>query len=308
MSYINFGSDVRELEKYISKFNTLVGIKEIGHDTIKNIVGSNDMPKLIETYTNGIDTVKFYILKYIVMFTNKYDLFEALIPHTEPNIFFSEDNFLLKAAIKKNYIQVVNYLLEIGVDISSEKYIAFKMITELDILKLFLKYDVDVCMYNNFSIRFTTCYNYNNLKCINLLVDHGADIDVCDGNILKKIIINGDSKEVINLLFKSNNLLKYGPKLINIAARNQKLKIVKFLIDSGISVNNLNPTTITKILLSHSKKAINFYHQEGLELSIVNNYIDNYSTESNNYIKSLIDNGINIESLAAYLLCTRFND
>ncbi|AUV58666.1 ankyrin repeat protein [Bandra megavirus] len=304
MSYdINFGADVRELAIYISKFNTLVGIKEISHDTIKNIVSNNDIPKLIETYTNGIDIVKFYILKYIVMFTNKYDLFEILIPHTEPNIFFSEDNFLLKAATKKNYIQVVNYLLEIGADISSEKYTAFRMITSFEILELFLKYNVDVCMYNNFSIRFTTCYNYDNSKCIKLLIDHGADIDVYNGYILRKIIANCKTKIIIDLLLKSKNLLKYGPDLINIAVDYGKTKIVKFLIDSGISLSYLQPKNICRILLSHSTENINFYCQQGLDFSSVNNYIDNYSVEGNNYIKHLIDNGVNIESFATYLLC-----
>nr|WBF70555.1 putative ankyrin repeat protein [Megavirus caiporensis] len=308
MSYINFGADVKKLAVYISKFNTLVGIKEISHDTIKNIVNSNDMSKLIETYTNGIYIVKFYILKYIVMFTNKYDLFEALIPHTEPNIFFSEDNFLLKAAIKKNYIQVVNYLLELGVDISSENYIAFRMITSFDILELFLKYGVDVCMYNNFSIRFTTCYNYDNTKCIKLLINHGADIDVYNGHILQKIIANGKTKKIIDLLLRSNNLLKYGPDLINIAVDYEKTKIVKFLIDSGISLSCLKPKNICRILLSHSIEDINFYCQEGLDFSSVNNYIDNYSVGGNSYIKHLIDNGVNIESFATYLLCKVLND
>ncbi|ANB50816.1 putative ankyrin repeat protein [Powai lake megavirus] len=303
MSYINFGADVKELAIYISKFNTLVGIREISHDTIKNIVSSDDIPKLIETYTNGIDIVKFYILKYIVMFTNKYDLFEALIPHTEPNIFFSEDNFLLKAAIKKNYTQVVKYLLEIGADITSEKYIAFRMITSFEILELFLKYDIDACMYNNFSIRFTTCYNYDNSKCIKLLIDHGADIDVHNGCILRKIIANCKTKIIIDLLLKSNNILKYGPDLINIAVDYGKTKIVKFLIDSGISLSCLQPKNICRILLSYSIENINFYRQQGLDFSSVNNYIDNYSIEGNNYIKHLIDNGVNIESFATYLLC-----
>ncbi|AVL94034.1 putative ankyrin repeat protein [Megavirus vitis] len=309
MSYdINFGADVRELAKYISKFNTLMGIREISHDTIKNIVSNNDMPKLIETYTNGIDIVKFYILKYIVMFTNKYDLFEALIPHTEPNIFFSEDNFLLKAAIKKNYVQVVNYLLEIGVDISSEKYIAFRMIISFEILELFLKYNVDVCMYNNFSIRFTTSFNYDNSQCVKLLIDHGANIDVYDGNILQKIIANGKSKKTIDLLLRSNNLLKYGPDLINVAVYYGKTKIVKFLIDSGINLSCLQPKNICRILLSHSVEDINFYCQQGLDFSSINNYIDNYSIEGNNYVKHLINNGVNIESFAAYLLCKVLND
>ncbi|AFX92807.1 putative ankyrin repeat protein [Megavirus courdo11] len=51
---------------------------------------------------------------------------------------------------------IVKFLLELGMDVSIDNYLAFKLIESVDILDLFLKYypNIDINMYNDFAIRY----------------------------------------------------------------------------------------------------------------------------------------------------------
>ncbi|AUV58663.1 ankyrin repeat protein [Bandra megavirus] len=305
--YNVYGDDVEDICKIISGYKYLENIEEISINQVENILNKNDYIKIYQDYN---DEIKIYILKCVNVW-KKIDIFFSLSKCTPNELFFIDNNFLLKVAITNNNSTIVKFLLELGMDVSIDNYLAFKLIESVDILDLFLKYypNIDINMYNDFAIRYAA--KNTNTPYVYELIKRGANIDSYNGEILYFLVKSNypydNYKSVINVLKKSNQLDKYGPKMIRICIDNDKFEIIKFLVESGISLDFLTPNDIYQIILSGSNEQINFYYNHGVNFSIVNNLTISMSEENNNFINNLINYGVDMELIGKYMLIKNLN-
>ncbi|AEX61920.1 putative ankyrin repeat protein [Megavirus courdo7] len=120
--YNVYGDDVEDICKIISGYKYLENIEEISINQVENILNKNDYIKIYQDYN---DEIKIYILKCVNIW-KKIDIFFSLSK------------------------------CKLGMDVSIDNYLAFKLIESVDILDLFLKYypNIDINMYNDFAIRY----------------------------------------------------------------------------------------------------------------------------------------------------------
>ncbi|AEX61921.1 putative ankyrin repeat protein [Megavirus courdo7] len=95
--------------------------------------------------------------------------------------------------------------------------------------------------------------------------------------------------------------------MIRICIDNDKFEIIKFLVESGISLDFLTPSDIYQIILSGSNEQINFYYDHGVNFSAVNNLTISMSEENNNFINNLINYGVDMELIGKYMLIKNLN-
>nr|WBF70558.1 ankyrin repeat protein [Megavirus caiporensis] len=305
--YNVYGDDVEDICKIISSYKYLEKFEEININQIEDMLNKNDYIKIYQDYN---DEIKIYILKCVIIWKN-IDMFFSLSKYTPNELFFTDNNFLLKVAITNKNSTIVKFLLELGMDVSIDNYLAFKLIESVDILDLFLKYypNIDINMCNDFAIRYAT--KKTNTPYVYVLIKHGANIDACHGEILYFLVKNNypydNYESAINALKKSNQLDKYGPKMIRVCIDNDKFEIIKFLVGYGISLDFLTSNDIYQIILSGSSEQINFYYNNGVNLSVVNNLELTVSEENNNFVNNLIKYGVNMELIGKYILTKNLN-
>ncbi|AZL89148.1 ankyrin repeat protein [Megavirus baoshan] len=302
-----YGDDVEDICKNIYDYKSLENIEEISNDQIDNMLKKNDY---IKTYQDYCDKVKIRILKYVVIWKIN-DVFISLSKYTPTELFFTDNNLLLKIAIINHDLTTVKFLLELGLDISIDNYLAFKIIGSVDILDLFFKYNpnIDINMCDDFAIRYAA--KKINTSYVHELIKRGANIDACNGEILfflaKSNYFYDEYESLTNVLKKSNLLDKYGPELIRICIDSEKFKIIKFLVDSGISLNFLTANDIYQIILSGSNEQIKFYYDNGVNFSILNDLVLSISEENNNFVNNLIKYGVDMELIGKYMLTKKLN-
>ncbi|ANB50813.1 putative ankyrin repeat protein [Powai lake megavirus] len=305
--YNIYGDDIEDICKIISGYKYLENIEEISINQVENILNDNDYIKIYQDYG---DEIKIYILKCVNVW-KKIDIFFSLSKCTPNELFFIDNNFLLKVAITNNNSTIVKFLLELGIDVSIDNYLAFKLIESVDILDLFLEYypDIDINMYNDFAIRYAA--KKANAPYVYALIKRGANIDAYNGEILYFLVKSNypcdNYESIINALKKSNQLDKYGPKIIRICIDDNKFEIIKFLVDYGINLDFLTHNDIYQIILSGSNEQINFYYDHGVNFTAVNNLTISMSEENNKFFDNLIEYGVDMELIGKYMLIKNLN-
>jgi len=89
------------------------------------------------------------------------------------------DNWLLKQASTRGYLNVIKYLVENGVDIHVENDCALRYSAQnghLEIVKYLIKNGADIHAQNDYSLRYSAENGY--FQIVKSLVENGADIHV----------------------------------------------------------------------------------------------------------------------------------
>ncbi|BCS82694.1 ankyrin repeat protein [Cotonvirus japonicus] len=197
-------------------------------ENIKNAIVKNDNDYIIRKINKVSIKSLIDIIKYFIVVNNTH-YFEYSINTGKINIDY-DDNIFWKLAISHNSYDVINFLIN-------------------------LKIDVNIC--DNYAI-IIAAHN-NNMELFSLLMKNGADIS---NKHVQRIFIVQESQENLNFLAKNGIDLIKNSKNITLAVSLRNQKMVKYFIDLGYDIlfnNNLllrvainsGDVEIVKLLLSN---------------------------------------------------------
>ena len=131
-----------------------------------------------------MDTIALYLSKLSVIETNtilkcaiyyqNLDIFISLIPYIENFDIRIDNDIFLYVAVHSNNIESVTYFMDRGLDITAvNNYIIKHMELSNEILELLVSYGIDINIDNGALL--INAVNNGSIKCIELLINHGAD-------------------------------------------------------------------------------------------------------------------------------------
>ena len=275
------------------RFSKLGNNLEIAKSLLENYGDINKQDKkgrtlLINALLIEDDTVNTEIIKIIIeKGANVNKIINPIIPFlnklTTENLISSElsqdihdcinkrydDNIPLMLALEKNYVDIMDILLEKGANIderNSDGYtILIKSIRNknLEAIKLVLKYKPNIEILSN-TKRTALYYTINdfNIDSIKLLLDAGAYMyskNNSDSPFIK-VIDNDLSYKGCNaskLFFEKGAdikmLNKNGVEYLRRAISKKNLPLIKLLIENGVDVNNEDINSVSSLLYAFEK-------------------------------------------------------
>jgi ankyrin repeat protein len=197
-------------------------------------------------------------------------------------------------------------------------------------IKLIITLIFTTCLLADYKEDINKYINNNNLKGIEKLIKDGLDVNefyVYDENILMTALQKEDIdiniiKAIVNAGANVHALNSYGEYLpLNLAARNNRLDLVKYLIQSGASVQSQNHgmigilqstknIEILEYLLKNKYFDINYQHEYYQESILVHGL--KFHNKSLELVKFLVKKGIDVnlqdnEGYTALMLAVKNN-
>lgn len=229
------------------------------------------------------DSVKKYLdtdmensaLKTLI-YNQELDLLKSLLNlYTDIVI----DASFLSIAVMNQNIEAVKYLLDIGLDMNYNNAIAVLLACtinkEAEILELFIDHGLRV--ENKFLV--AAAYS-DNLKCIKILIDNGADMYCSNGLVLLYSTV-------------TNNLFKF------LGLNQDNCDTLAYYINCGLNVNYGEGMMLSAAIKQASYEKIKILLDNGADVSYINNVIDIIKCD-NEIIKLLIEYGADFSTLNMY--------
>jgi ankyrin repeat protein len=149
----------------------------------------------------------------------------------------------LRCAIQNNKIEIVKYLVEQErIDITFEIWNTLKIIVcrgYLDLLKYLVSLGIDIKLKNNQAIK-DACEN-GKIEIVKYLIELGADFRV-NNDLPIKLASEYNHVEVVRYLHGKGADIHKGP--IKIATRSRALDVVKYLVGQGVSIRGCREIAI----------------------------------------------------------------
>uniref|UniRef100_A0A6G6AD28 Ankyrin repeat-containing protein n=1 Tax=Borely moumouvirus TaxID=2712067 RepID=A0A6G6AD28_9VIRU len=248
----------------------------------------NDMTNF---YDLDEPTKKLY-LKFLVCKEKLLDLYNALKIYDD-DIFFEDGILFYAILIVSQFKNIRNYknfkyiydliklFIDKGFDVTLNNHLAIKIASRssLNILELIIANGGDITTDNNFCMRNLPDYTYErflflikngadpfvnncvvlkimseNINVIKYYIEHGVDINLDKGFILRKNLYDENFATI-------KFLLEYGADInflnnfdIFLIIQSRNIKILKLLVDAGVDLSRINPYCETKVNQSESSK------------------------------------------------------
>lgn len=234
------------------------------------------------------------ILLKTLIYNNEFDLFKLLLNlYTDIKI----DNNFLTVAVRIQNIEAIKYLLDMGLDIHYNNIAAVLMACAVDkqgiILELFIEYGLQI--NNDFLVvaAFT-----DNLKCIEILINNGADMYYSDGLVLSYSIVNSKIYGLMGVEYNTCDTLVYYIKcgvdvnygkgmLLTAAIKNGYYEKIKILLENGVDVSYVNNVID---IVKCNDEIIKLLVEYGADFSTLNMY--EVSETGQEFVEMLLNNGI----------------
>lgn len=288
--------------------NTAIWHRKNIHIFSDNYIIENGTDKqLIDLFMDCNNSAQKRMIMYLVAYDN-IRKFRLLVSTFDFNIRFNS-NILMKIAIVNSSIKILGYLLKNGIKKSIDKNIAIKLAagSSIEVLKMILKYKINISGGFNYPLRYAVyCNLLNNVK---LLLDNGANINALNGQPLKIAL-------KYNYEGMASFLLRNGAK-INTIEKNflmdillgSNLNIIKIILSYGVNLKILGVYELMLIIKNQRSdiidviKLLSTYH---VDFTIINNYkfINQNYINNNNYIDELVAVGIDPKTLATIMYTT----
>ncbi|BCS83415.1 putative ankyrin repeat protein [Cotonvirus japonicus] len=262
------------------------------HDPNKYFMEDNDIlfdtlilketnEKFFEIFLEYDIQYKENVLLYLVC--NDFDKLKLL--HINNKLIDDDLNNILKMAVVNNKYEILQFLIDIGIDLSIDNYFAISCApcsNNIEMVKLIVDNGQDVTVNNNAaiinSIKFLT---EPNLEIINYLIEKGADINAHNNFCIKyaifslnfklfKYLVNVgvDYKIIISYLMKT--LLRQG--YYTVRGNNIIIKFINYFIGNEVTFEFLSKKDIIFCLRASNKKIIELLIDNGADISFINNY------------------------------------
>ncbi|RCK74497.1 MAG: hypothetical protein IGBAC_1445 [Ignavibacteriae bacterium] len=175
----------------------------------------------------------------------------------------------------------------------------------IKIVELLLKNGADINEEDNYG--WTALHYAAKNGCIDvvrLLIDKGIDIDETDSDdwtALHYAVSEGKLDIVELIVEKSAKFRNYSVPLVNVAAYNGEIDILKYLVSKGLQVNisDFKKSPLYSAIKGNQAAVVEYLVKLGVNFKLKNDYDDNYLhlavlNFSTSCIKLLLDYGINI--------------
>ncbi|BCS83416.1 putative ankyrin repeat protein [Cotonvirus japonicus] len=270
---------------------------------------------------NNEDFFKFFSMsnlnlrENILLYSVCNDFDKIKLLYDNDKLITKDLNFILKTAIINNKYEILQFLIDMGIDLSIDNYCAMSCApcsNNLEMVKLIVEHGQDVTINNNAAM--INCIKYDlrvDLKILDYLIEKGADINAHDNFCIKFCVyalnfklfkylvdLGVDYKSIINYLVKTL-IRRVG------YCRNDTNKIfiefIEFFISDGINFEFLSKKDINLCLKSPNKKIIELMMDNGANLSFINNYnFDECQENIRLLVSKIIKSGINPENFMLY--------
>ncbi|AVL94527.1 ankyrin repeat protein [Moumouvirus australiensis] len=193
-----------------------------------------DVVKFLVEY--GVNVTNNLLIKIAACYNNKANIIKYLVESgANPHL---DNEYALCMAINQGNVDIFNYLLKCGCNISARN-----------------NYCIKRCVAKKLPIYF-----------LNTLIEYGADIH-CDSDfLLKEAIYNNDIVSTIKLLQYGVNVSCLSTRHLLHIIKNGDYELVKLLIDYGINFSQINNE---KIKETKNERKINLLLTQGVDFTIV---------------------------------------
>ncbi|BCS82584.1 putative ankyrin repeat protein [Cotonvirus japonicus] len=219
---------------------------------------------------------------------------------------------IIKRAILSKIIEIIKITINFGINIPNKYLVSACKVNAYEIVKLLLDYGLDV-NYKNSKALFVSC-DYINI--CRLLLDYGSDIT--SGRCLVEACKNQNLEIVKLLLDRGFDLYYNNGEAFNVCCVSNNKKICKILLNHGYIINQNDPNFIKTIIICIADglhtgfdNILEFLLKQGINLSHVNQYLDNEKYENKtkeNLINTLIKHDINVNNIGKLLFNSYVND
>lgn len=150
---------------------------------------------------------------------------------------------IIEVAARYNNVNMIEYLVEWGVNISENCGSALKMAAYMgnyDTVKYLIELGVNI--HANDDVAFFEAIRKGSLNIVKLLIKKGVDIHVRDGSALAIAMCRNHIHIVKYLIKKGMTVNVSGREAIDIAVEMNNLEMIKFLIENGADPQYLPPS------------------------------------------------------------------
>jgi len=120
-----------------------------------------------------------------------------------------QNNIIIREAALNDNIDAVKLLLDYGIPINVNSYTLLRIAcgkNNLKLIKMFFNdYGVDIHSSSDIAIRSAS--EYGNLELVKYLIDKGADVNACDGEVIQFAIENCHA-DIVELLIENGAKVK----------------------------------------------------------------------------------------------------
>jgi len=244
------------------------------------------------------------------------------------------NNNLVKYSAEGN-LDVVKYLVENGVDIYANNYLAFRRSAEnghLDVVKYLVENGANDDYALNYALRWSA--ENGHLDIVKYLVEKGADIHANDDEALRwsagkghlevvKYLVEKDADihadndkslrwsaenghlDVVKYLIENNaNIHADDDDALRWSAANGLLDVVKYLVENGANIHANNDKSLRWSALKGHLEVVRYLVEKGADIHADNDKSLKWSVENGHLdiVRYLVENGANIHADNDYAL------
>ncbi|AYV85060.1 MAG: putative ankyrin repeat protein [Satyrvirus sp.] len=282
-----------------------------------------------KNFLNNISEETIYEFTKLVASAGKIKLFLAIIRSYDISINF-ENNILLNIAILYKSVQIVEYLVKSGADVTSNNNLAIKLASRVNyndyIIQILIDNGSNVHVQDDFPVRMAAyAADFDNIK---VLVKNGADIHSKNDFVLRYISHMSYICRTLDTTYGSDkdkyfsDIIKYlvenGANIhaddeyaLKISITRGRFRAVQILLEAGADIRSLNASYLLRAITSRKDDIFELLIEYGINLSMINNYQNTILEPSTAIINKVCDLGVDPKKLAEmmhYIICEFFNE
>jgi ankyrin repeat protein len=203
----------------------------------------------------------------------------------------------LMTIIKKGDMELIKYLVEMGVDVHANDYLAFRLAVknnQVELAKYLLSIGADVHVRNECALYYAIENGYNEI--VNVLLDAGADPNDIDPYILYPAIKDEKYDLIDSLVGNGVNLHDDNEGLLRLAAENDEIKVLSYLLENKADIHACNDEVLKTAVENGSIETVNFLLSFGADIHVDNDWLLRYAVRKEKYklTECLLKGGANV--------------
>lgn len=203
----------------------------------------------------------------------------------------------LMTIIKKGDMELIKYLVEMGVDVHANDYLAFRLAVknnQVELAKYLLSIGADVHVRNEYALYYAIENGYNEI--VNVLLDAGADPNDIDPYILYPAIKDEKYDLIDSLVGNGVNLHDDNEGLLRLAAKNDEIKVLSYLLENKADIHACNDEALKTAVENGSIETVNCLLSFGADIHVDNDWLLRYAVRKEKYkiTECLLKGGANV--------------
>ncbi|AKI80334.1 ankyrin repeat-containing protein [Acanthamoeba polyphaga mimivirus] len=291
----------------MGQYDTKKMIQELEEFTSKFIILSSNVYTNITQETESSFRKKGVFNVDCLTIEKQIELMKLSIKYKHPKYSFIElsnkfgvdlsynNNMFLKLAVNFSNEEVLNYLIDNGIDVTVENNFAIKLQSGVfgksSVIHLLINNGADVTVDNYFLYRCAAWQN--NKEALEILFSYNPNVDAT--MLLASINPSEIYEPILDFLISLNADVNINNGVI-LRKNIQYYPVVKTLLKAGADISYFSTKDLIKIIRSCDKKLIDIYIKFGVDFSKINDIA--IEEKNQEYIDTLINWGVDSRVLA----------